>query len=128
MAGRYLSWMAGGLFVMALLICSGDAAPELGKQAGVNQKMIAAAREALKATEAIVEVDRASYEDVYRWSRRVVEAEDFSPEAIKDHITLMRELHARVAARAKRGLENGDPRILHATEYYLAEAEGFGPQ
>jgi hypothetical protein len=127
MAGRYFGWMASGLFITGLLVYSTKAAVDPKDQGGkVNQKMVAAAKESMKTTQAIYEVGRASAEDVYRWSRRVVAAEQFSPEAVKAHLALMRGLHARAAAQRRVGAEGGEEHILHATEYYVAEAEGFG--
>jgi len=121
---RFFSRLVGGLFIAALLICSGYAAIEPTKQGDkVNKKMVDAAKETLKATQAIHNVGQASVEDVYRWSQRVVEAEHFSKQSVQDHVALMRELHARAAAQNKIGAIGGEEQVLLATKYYLAEAE-----
>jgi hypothetical protein len=61
MAGRYLSWIVCGLFIAGLLICSGYAANEPGEQrVKVNEQMVAAAKETLKATQAVHNVGHVS--------------------------------------------------------------------
>jgi hypothetical protein len=126
MAGRYLGWSVCGLFIAGLLVFPTRAAVEpKGESDAVNLKMVAAAKEALKATQAAYDVGRADIEDVYRWSLRTAEADHFSPAAVTAHLALMKELHDRAATKAQIGAEGGEPHVVHATEYYLAEAEGF---
>jgi hypothetical protein len=124
MTGRHFGLTAGGLSIGALLICSSYAAVEPGTQRSeVDMRMAAAAKETLKATRALHEVGRASVEDVYRWSQRTLEAEHSSDQAVKEHLDLMRDLHARAVAAKRAGAEGGEENILHATEYFLAQAE-----
>jgi hypothetical protein len=55
----------------------------------------------------------------------VIEADNFSNRAVKDHVALMQDLHDRTVAKSKVGAPGGLPHIVHATEYYLAEAESL---
>jgi hypothetical protein len=115
-----------GLFIVGLLVFPTRAAVEPEKESdAVNLKMVAAAREALKATRAVYDVGRADIEDVYRWSLRSTEADHFSPAAVTAHLALMKGLHDRAATKAKVGAEGGEPHVVHATQYYVAEAEGL---
>jgi hypothetical protein len=126
MASRYLGGIVCGLFIVGLLVFPTRAAVERKEKSdAVNLKMVAAAKEALKATQAIYDVGRADIEDVYRWSLRTVEADHFSPPSIAAHLTLMEDLHDRAAAKATVGAEGGEPHVVHATKYYVAEAEGL---
>ena len=126
MAGRYLVWIASGLFIAGLLICYGYAAIEpAGQGAKVNTQMVTAAKEALKATQAVENVGQANVEDVYRWSLRVVKAEHFSAQSVKDHAALMQHYHDRTVAMNRAGAPGGEEQTLFATKYYLAEAKGF---
>jgi hypothetical protein len=126
MASRYLGWIVCGLFIVGLLVFPTRAAVEPKEVSdAVNLKMVAAAKEALKATRPVYDVGRADIEDVYRWSLRTVEADHFSPAAVTAHLALMKELHDRAATKAKVGAEGGELHVVHATQYYVAEAEGF---
>ena len=127
MASRYFNWIAGGLFFTAVLICSSYAEPDPFDEGGrVNEKMVAAAQATLDATRAVYEVGGASLEDVYRWSRWVMEADQFSPLSVKKHTELMEQLHRVALAKMKVAAVGGEEHIVHATEYYLAEAESIG--
>ena len=127
MTSLYFVRVAGGLLIAGLLICSGFAAIEPNeKGVQVNEKMAAAAKATLKATQVLEVAGRASVEDVYRWSLHIVESEDFSAQSIEDHKALMRVFHNRSLALNQAGVPGGEENILHATEYYLAESEGFG--
>jgi hypothetical protein len=46
----------------------------------------------------------------------------FSPASILAHEKLVKDLHDRAAAKAKVGAEGGEPHVVHAAEYYVAEA------
>lgn len=90
-------------------------------------KLVEAAQAALERTQAAYETGHAGVEDVYRWPRRLMNAElkadPAHPSAIEDHAERMHKLNERVAALAKVGSAGGDPQSLYATEYYVAKAE-----
>jgi hypothetical protein len=118
-----------GLFVAGLLALPSQAEVEPQDEAKpAASQMSLAARNALKAARALYEVGKVTLDDVYLWSRRVVESDKFAPQAVAEHLALMRELHARAVALGKAGAAGGDPLTLHATAFYVAEAEFFaGP-
>ena len=93
--------------------------------AAANSKLLDAAKATLKAMQADYEVGRATVEDIYRWSKRVMEAEQQAgvEQAAKDHLARMRELHDGTVAKRERGREGGEARNYQATAYYLAEAQ-----
>jgi hypothetical protein len=118
--------IAVGLVIAGLsaLPSRADVEPQ-GKAKMANPNMVLAARKAKEAALAMHDVGRASLEDVYRWSRRVIEADNFAPQSVADHLALMRNLHARADAMNKAGAPGGEELWLHATAYYVAEAENL---
>jgi hypothetical protein len=84
-----------------------------------------AARSAFDATYSQYETDNATAEDVYRWSRRLMETElqgDRKGTAIADHLARMRGLQELVAVRHKKGVSGGENATYHAATYFLTEA------
>ena len=124
MNARRAVLMVTGLIGVALVVFPIQAEEE-EEGRPINQKMVTAATQALEVTLARYEVGRATPEEVYIWSRRVVEANLYSFESVAKHLEAMRELHERVVALNQIGGEGGEAHALHASEYYLAEAEGF---
>jgi hypothetical protein len=124
MTARRVGWIVAGLLAAGLIVFPSRAAEEV-KEGAINERMVAAAAKALAATQARFEVGRATPEEVYIWSRRVLEAKLYSPESLMKHLALMQELHERIAAKNKVGGEGGEARFMHASEYYVAEALHF---
>jgi hypothetical protein len=89
-------------------------------------EIVNAAQEAFKSAQAEHGFQQANVEDLYQWSRRLMEAEQASgknKKAVLDHVTRMRDLHARTEALFKTGAKGGSAFRYHATRYYLLEAE-----
>ncbi len=71
---------------------------------------------------------QAGVEDIYLWSRRLMEAEEqdgAGNAAVADHVERMRNLHKKVAALRQTGTKGGSERDFYATAYYLVEAESL---
>jgi enoyl reductase-like protein len=88
--------------------------------------IVKAADRALKATMSEHTFGRASSEEFYQWSRRLMEAEEkhnSNKRAAMDHVDRMLQLHARAKARLDKGTGGGSQRDFYATEYYLLEAQ-----
>lgn len=126
MSGRYFFGCAGGMLILASVAYSTFAVPSDTAAPKANPQMIEAARRALQATEAIIEAGSTSNEDIYRWSRRLAEAQGLTKEAVKEHADRMRELHNKVRAKNRAGVNGGEEHLLCATRYYVAEAEELG--
>src|SRR5688572_26179582 len=82
-----------------------------------DSKLAAAADEALKSTMAEYEMGKRNVEDIYRWSRRLMEARLAVGDvgARRDHITRMNDLHRRVDARFKVGAPSASAHDVAAT-------------
>jgi hypothetical protein len=106
--------------------CASRLRAEADKPGRPKSNLAQAADAALKATEAQYAFQQASVEDVYLWSRRLMEAEmqeGAGNKAIADHVARMQNLHAKVAALFKAGVVGGSEDRFYATAYYLEEAK-----
>jgi hypothetical protein len=96
-----------------------EQAPELSLKAE-------SARQAYQAFDTLYAVGQATPEDVYRWSRRLMEAETEADPAnqqpAEDHWNRMRTLQRRIAALNAAGRAGGEEGHLAAANYYVAEA------
>jgi hypothetical protein len=93
-----------------------------------RSKLAEAAAAALIATQAQKEFQQATVDDVYQWSRRLMEAEQQDSEgeaAIKRHLIRMRRLYEKTEALFKKGARGGAANHFHATKYYFLEAESL---
>ena len=93
-----------------------------------ESKLVKAAEEAFKATQAEYQFMQSSPEDVYQWSRRWMEAEmkdGAGDDAIDRHIARMRELQKKIEALYKTGTRGGSLKNFHAANYYLLDAESL---
>ena len=92
-----------------------------------SSKMADSARKAYVAYNVMYGVGQAMPEEIYRWSRRLMEAElkadPTSKEPAKDHWKRMRDLQNRISTLNKVGAVGGEECHAAAAEYYVAEAE-----
>jgi hypothetical protein len=124
MNARRIGLIIAGLVVAGLIGLPSWAAEDDGAKAlKVSENMVVAAQKTLEAKQATFEVGRASVDEVYTWSRRTVEASQYSAESVQRHLALMKDMSKRVIAKNEVGAEGGEEEYLHAAEYYLAEAE-----
>jgi hypothetical protein len=89
-------------------------------------EIVKEAEMAFKCTQAEHQFQQRSVEDLYQWSRRLMEAERASgtnKNAALDHVTRMRQLHEKIEALFKHGVKGGSETDFHATRYYLLEAQ-----
>jgi hypothetical protein len=95
-----------------------------------KQAMLKAAKNTYEATRAAYEVGTETLANVFLWSRRWLEAElavteDDETElaAFNAHWDRMNQIHGKIKALFGQGVRGGEAEKLHASEFYLAEAE-----
>ena len=84
-----------------------------------------AAEGAYKATAASYEAGRYTVEDVYRWSKRLMEAQQADGKhfnARTEHLARMAQLHQKVSALYFTASKGGDGASYYATMFYVLEA------
>jgi hypothetical protein len=123
MRTRYLA--LGGLIAAAIFW--------MGLQLGAEQSlklenaaaMVEAAKGALRSTMAAHEAGRATIEDIYQWSRRLMAAEQLAGKAGAGaaHFERMGTLHEKAAALYKKGAKGGSEEKFYASKFYLLEAQ-----
>src|SRR5262245_2034466 len=109
--------------VVALLTGFQVNADQSGKDQNANE-MVEAAKNALKATMAANEAGRATIEDIYQWSRRLMAAEQRAGKAnaAADHLERMDQLHQKTAALYRTGSRGGSEEKFYGSKFYLLEA------
>jgi hypothetical protein len=92
--------------------------------------MLAAAKKTSDLTTEEYAFGRVTLTDVYAWSRRLLDAErniaktkQADIDAFAGHWQRMKRLHGKVAALFQAAVRGGEAQKLHATEFYVAEAE-----
>ena len=96
------------------------------KAAQPKSKLVLTAEAALEATQAQFQFQQATVEDVYIWSRRLLEAERANgagQSALTSHVARMANLRKKVAALRMAGAPGGSPDKYFATTFYLLEAK-----
>jgi hypothetical protein len=105
-------------------LCISPASSEEGF-AGPPKTLAEAAEGAYKATSASYEAGRYTVEDVYRWSKRLMEAQQADgkhPNARAEHLARMAQLHKKVSALYFHASKGGDEASYYATMFYVLEA------
>jgi Skp family chaperone for outer membrane proteins len=121
---RFCAAVAGSALVLLAMACFSQ-----GDEPQANQdipEIVKEAEFALRSTDAAYNAGQATVEDMYRWSRRLMEAElanGSNKKAALDHVSRMRDLNTKVEALFKIGAKGGAENHLHATRYYLLEAQ-----
>jgi hypothetical protein len=115
-----------------VMVCLSHMQAEDPKPAQEKLGLVQAAEGALRATQAEYQSGQASAEDVYTWSRRLMEEElkhGTNQNAARDHVTRMRHLAEQAEALFKQGARGGSERKFQATLYYhlKAQAEALMP-
>jgi hypothetical protein len=126
MNAKRLVIVCGAAFISVLTsLAASQLLADKGAAKPIKSPLTEAAWEAYKCTSADSVVGKAGVEDLYRWSKRVMECEsvDGFRTATADHAARMREMHAKYDMLAKAGRPPGSAFALAATEFYLIEAE-----
>lgn len=117
------------LGIVGLLTCSGwlciSPAPAEEGLVGGPTTLADAAEHAYQATEASYNAGRYSAEDLYRWSKRLMEAQQADgkhPNARAEHLARMAQLHKKATALYHTASKGGDEATYYATMFYLLEA------
>lgn len=109
--------------VMILFVAVAQLWAEERAAAGKNAELIAAARAAYEATDDDFRNFRCVVDEVYDWSKRLMDAEGgANSNAAAVHAERMRSLHAFVKHLQEKQPQ-GVNRTLLATRYYVLEAE-----
>jgi hypothetical protein len=90
-----------------------------------------AAEGAYRATSASYEAGRGTAEDIYLWSKRLMEAQQADgkhPNAKAEHLARMAEFHKKVSALYHTGSKGGDESRYYATMFYVLEAVADKPK
>jgi hypothetical protein len=90
-----------------------------------------AAEGAYKATSASYEAGKYAVEDVYRWSKRLMEAQQADgkhPNARTGHLERMAQLHKKVSALYFLASKGGDEASYYATMFYVLQAGADKPK
>lgn len=117
------SLILGGTFLIARGTGADDTEPNPAKSA-----LVTAAKAALEATQTEYEVGQSSAEEIYVWSKRLMEAELASGadrSSAMQHVTRMKSLFERVATLARVGAAGGEASTVAATTYYFEEAKAL---
>lgn len=107
-------------------------APAEQGDAGEPTTLADVADRAYKAAVASHDAGRGTVEDIYRWSRRLMEAQQADgkhPNAKAEHLARMVELHGRVGALHRAAVaRGGSEENYYATKSYALEAEADKPK
>lgn len=94
------------------------------------KKLLVAAKQIWVETSSEFELERVTLADVYVWSRRLSEAERMAAkdkqgelDALTGHWKRMHTLHNKIQALFDAAARGGEAHKLHATSFYVAEAE-----
>lgn len=112
---------AMALMLFGVSRVSADTDGTRGKQSDIT----AAAIEAYKATQASFLTNKTTVEDLYRWSKQVMECEraDGNAKAVDEHTKRMEELHGRIEKYRQTGSPQGSEINYYSTKFYLLEAK-----
>jgi hypothetical protein len=123
MRTRFLA--IGGLIAVSVFWMGLKLGAEEGRKPDNAAAMVTAAKNTLRATMAAKDAGRATIEDIYQWSRRLMTAEQLAGKtnASADHLERMRTLHETAAALYNNKAKGGSENNLYASEFYLLEAQ-----
>jgi hypothetical protein len=115
--------------IAGLLSCMGwlciSPAPAEEGIVGAPTTIAEAAEAAYRATSASYEAGRGTAEDIYLWSKRLMEAQQADgkhPNAKAEHLARMAQFYQKVSALYATGSKGGDESRYYATMFYLLEA------
>ena len=120
--------------IAGFVVCLGwfFVSPAASEEGLAPPKTLAEAAEgAYKATLASYEAGRYKVEDVYRWSKRLKDAQQADGKhanAKAEHLARMAQLHKKVSALYLTGSKGGDESDYYATMYYFLEASADKPK
>jgi hypothetical protein len=123
------------LGIAGLLSCLGwlciSPAPAEERTVGAPKTLAEAAEGAYKNTATSYEAGRYTVEDVYRWSKRLMKAQQADgkhPNAKAEHLARMTQLHEKVSALYFTASKGGDGASYYATMFYALEADADKPK
>jgi hypothetical protein len=117
------------LFASMLCLVVGIVAKLKADETSVETKraqLVTAAKEAYKATDAAFRLNRCVVDEVYMWSRRLMQSEQLqgtNANAASEHTSRMHELHDYVLDLREKNPQRSLEHICLQTTYYLLEAE-----
>ena len=113
------------LAMVTVWLCSVSYSEVASTEGVANNQLVETATAAFKAARAEYEVGRGTVEDLYQWSRRIMDAElsNGAGAAATNHLARMTELNDRVTALVGIGRESTDGTLATSAAYYVVEAE-----
>jgi hypothetical protein len=119
--------IAISMLVGAALVISSHVYADSGNRPRRDSELADAARETYKCTDAEYQAGNATVEDLYRWSLRLMRAEqkDGVATAAADHAARMKALHDKIAALHAVGAIGASSKDFNATKFYHLEAESI---
>jgi hypothetical protein len=119
---RFICLTVSGLSICLMSALVGQLRADASKGAEPNANLVEAATAAYQGAQSDYKIMRATAEDVYQWSLRVMNAEK-QPKSAAAHVERMRDLHERATARYKAG--GVSAREYESTRFYLLEAQSL---
>lgn len=115
----------GGLVVTTALLTGFQVNADQNRKSENTAEMVEAAKNALRATMAAHTAGKATVEDIYQWSRRLMTAEQLAGKAgaSTDHLERMDTLHKKTEALYKTAAKGGSEEKFYASKFYLLEAQ-----
>ena len=118
--------LVGAISASLAMVCLPRLQAEDPKPEQEKPEILEAAKAALMATQAEYQFGQADVEDIYAWSRRLMEEEikhGANKKAALEHVIRMRNLSQRAEALFKHGAKGGTERKYQATRYYHLKAK-----
>jgi hypothetical protein len=120
--------VTAGLIAAGALLTRYQAYADIGgKPDDAAAEMVAAAENALRATMAANEAGRATIEDIYQWSLRLMNAEKGAgkADAAADHLKRMDNLHQKADLLYQAKAKGSSVNKVYATQFYFLEAKAM---
>ncbi len=117
------------VFASMLCLIASVVAKLMADEGSVETKraeLVNAAKDAYKATDAAFRMNRCVVDEVYMWSRRLMQAEQLqgtNANAAAEHTSRMHKLHDYVLDLREKNPQRALEHISLQTKYYLLEAE-----
>jgi hypothetical protein len=125
MRSRYIAIV--GLIATAVFWTGLQLGAEQAPKPDNSAELVQAAKDTLTATMAASLAGRATIEDVYQWSRRLMAAEQLAGKASAsaDHLQRMDNLHQQAEALYQAKAKGSSVNKAHASRFYFLEAQAM---
>ena len=124
-AKRLIVVGGAGLVSVLTLLSMSHLLADKGGAVPKTYPLTEAAMEAYRCAQASFLTNKATVEDIYRWSKRAGESglADGNAKALDDHAARMQELYDRIEKLSKVGAPQGSALNYASTKFYALEAQ-----